>query len=98
MNGRSQYLGQQFAMKLAWAATVDKIQGATVNELAWCTETLLGSGLGYTQLSRISSASNDDIKLSLIDGFEEKFYCDEQIARKLERMKRFVPRPKLIVD
>ncbi|CAF0894042.1 unnamed protein product [Didymodactylos carnosus] len=98
VNGRSQYLGQQLAIKLAWAATVDKIQGATVKELVCCTETLFGSGRGYIQLSRISPASDDDIKLILIDVFEEKFYCDEQIARKLERIKRFVPLPKLIVD
>ncbi|CAF0968698.1 unnamed protein product [Didymodactylos carnosus] len=74
--------GAKFPIKLAWTATADKIQGATVTELVCCTGTLFGPGRDNTQLLRISPVSDDDVQLCLMDVFEDKFYCDEQIGKK----------------
>ncbi|CAF3421607.1 unnamed protein product [Rotaria socialis] len=74
---------KQFPLRLSWAMTIHKAQGITVDQVVISTKDFLGSGMGYTALSRVRTLEG----LFLIDLHFDKFYCNENIDRVLSQMK-----------
>ena len=75
---------KQYALKLAWASTVHKVQGVTVSEAVVSMEKMKFAGQSYVALSRVTSANGLQIK----NCKPENIFCDAKISNVLLSMKK----------
>ncbi|CAF4809889.1 unnamed protein product, partial [Rotaria sp. Silwood1] len=71
----------QFPIRLGWASTVHKVQGATIKGVVVDLKRFNQPGQGYVSFTR---PTNSD-ELFLTELREEAFFCDEQIEESIIR-------------
>ena len=76
---------RQFPVTLAWASTVHKVQGLTVDNIVISFKSHFGPGQGYVALSRVKSMSG----LHLLDFEAKKITCNSKVTKHMDclRMK-----------
>ncbi|XP_063426085.1 uncharacterized protein LOC134709887 [Mytilus trossulus] len=82
---------KQFPLKLAWACTIHKVQGLTVEECVVDLNKCFTYGQAYVALSRVTSKSGLHIKSIVTEKLDKKIFCDPDIVKGVSEMTRFLP-------
>ncbi|CAG2232842.1 unnamed protein product [Mytilus edulis] len=72
---------KQFPLKLAWACTIHKVQGLTVEECVVDLNKCFTYGQAYVALSRVTSKSGLHIKSIESEKLDKKIFCDPDIVK-----------------
>ena len=74
----------QFPLKLAFAATIHKVQGLTVDSICVSLKSIFAPGMGYVAVSRCRDLCS--LYITDFDRNNPGIYCNEEVAVFLENM------------
>ncbi|XP_041461886.1 uncharacterized protein LOC121413199 isoform X1 [Lytechinus variegatus] len=80
------YARKQFPLKLAYACTIHKVQGLTLDKAVVSLKRIFDSGQAYVGLSRVSSLSG----LTLENFKPQNIHCNPEIKERMKNMKVFI--------
>ncbi|XP_063442041.1 uncharacterized protein LOC134722357 [Mytilus trossulus] len=80
---------KQFPLKLAWACTIHKVQGLTVEECVVDLNKCFTYGQAYVALSRVTSKSGLHIESIEAEKIDKKIFCDPDIVKGVSEMTNF---------
>ncbi len=72
----------QYPLRLAWACTVHKTQGMTLQQCVVCFKGTFLAGMQYVAISRVTSIAG----LYITDYSEDALYCDTKVTSALSSM------------